>query len=76
MTDATDGLYVNDIVQNAKIEVNKNGLEASATIKIDMGAKGAAAPELEPLYISFDKPFVYFVCIENVPIFAGVLNEV
>lgn len=76
MTNDPIGLYVNDVVQNAKIEVNKNGLDASATIKIDIGMKCSAAPDRATEYISFDKPFVYFVCIENIPIFAGVLNEV
>lgn len=77
MTDHPDGLYISDVTQNAKIEVNKNGLEAAATIKIELGLKGTAAgPGLDPLYIEFNKPFVYFVCFENIPIFAGVVDAV
>ena len=70
------GLYITDVNQNAKIEVTKNGLEAAATIKISLGGKATAAPDGEPLYIEFNKPFVYLVCYEKVPIFAGVVNNI
>ncbi|MBQ9481142.1 MAG: hypothetical protein IJU84_03155 [Clostridia bacterium] len=77
MTDDPVGLYIADAEQKAKIKVNRYGLEGSATVKIEMGRKGSAAPpEDEPLRLEFNRPFIYFVCTPNdIPLLSGTVTK-
>ena len=54
--------YISDIVQEAKIKTDEEGLEAAA-VTIIMMAEGAALDPEEPQYKEFhaDKPFQYYV---------------
>lgn len=75
ITEHPSGLYVDSAEQKTKIQVTKNGLEASAAIKIDFGAK-SSAPLDEPLHLKFDRPFIYMVNLSNgVPLFIGCVES-
>ena len=57
----TEDLYVNDIIQKARVKTDKNGLEAAAVTVIDMKC-GAAAPDpTEPKIFTADRPFSFYI---------------
>lgn len=54
------GVFIDDIVQNAKIEVDEEGLEASAvTSSTALGSAGGKVEE--PIIVKFDKAFKFYV---------------
>lgn len=67
--------YVGDILQKARIEVNRNGTRAAAVTM--MYAVAGAAPQLDYYEVTLDRPFVFGI-IENqtgIPYFLGVVNR-
>ena len=76
MTDDPVGLYIADAEQKAVVKVNRFGLEGAATVKIEMGRKSADAPLEDPLRLTFDRPFMYFVCTPNgIPLLSGTVTK-
>lgn len=54
------GVFIDDIVQNAKIEVDEEGLEASAvTSSTALGSAGGKVEE--PIIVKFDEAFKFYV---------------
>ncbi|MBR3644878.1 MAG: hypothetical protein IKN54_00515 [Lachnospiraceae bacterium] len=55
----TDEKVAGDIMQVAKIKVNRKGTEAAAVT--EMVLNGACAPSGSPIDLTFDKPFIYMI---------------
>ncbi|MGL5435643.1 MAG: serpin family protein [Lachnospiraceae bacterium] len=69
-------LYIEDIVQKTYIDVNEHGTSAGAATVIAVSA--TAAIEEEPVYITFDRPFVYMILDRktNMPIMMGTVMDI
>ena len=61
MTDAD--IYVEDIFQKAKINVDEKGTEAAAVSVAELAATSPGTPEVipDPVIFTADRPFVYIV---------------
>ena len=69
-------LYIEDIVQKTYIEVNEHGTRAGAATVI--AAPTETAIEEEPIYINFDRPFVYMILDRKtyMPIMMGTVMDI
>ena len=69
-------LYIEDIVQKTYIEVNEHGTRADAATVI--AAPTETAIEEEPIYINFDRPFVYMILDRKtyMPIMMGTVMDI
>ena len=56
----TEPIYVDDIIQKAKVKVDEEGLEAAAATAIIM-KNGAAFDPDEPVLFLADRPFTFYV---------------
>lgn len=76
MTSSPYNLYIDEAVQKTFIEVNKSGLKAAAATFI--GVKDSAElPIEEPLRLTFDRPFLYAICMpDGTPLFIGKQVEI
>lgn len=70
---SAEPLYVSDAVQQAFIEVNEEGTEAAAATAVIIGLRTAKRTR----QFFADRPFAFVVYdfSENIPIFAGKLNN-
>lgn len=69
-----EALYVTDVVQNTRIGIDENGVEASAYTEIMLGAGSAMGGE--PLAMNLNRPFLYaVVTVPGVPLFVGICNQ-
>ena len=68
-------LMVDQIIHQAKIEVDRNGARASAATELIF--IGAGLPDDEK-YVMIDRPFVFAILHKElkIPVFAGVVNHV
>lgn len=77
MADA-DRLYVDDIIQKAKITLDKDGIEAAAVTAINMDTKGIEIAD-EIKYFTADEPFSFFIYsdVNDIPeiMFAGKIVD-
>lgn len=73
---ATSPIYIGEILQKAKIEVDLSGTKATAATEIRMDALGAFSPE-EPAEVICDRPFLYFLLDmdQQIPIFMGAIES-
>lgn len=74
------GIGVDDIKQNAVIDVNENGLEAAAVTITDWYVavpSPGPAPEPREVVMHFDRPFIYVIYDDytSAVMFAGVVNN-
>ena len=70
----SDPVEIDEINHMAVIDVNQNGVEASAATGISIVFKSAFLPELQ---ISFNRPFLFFI-VENstkMILFAGKIDD-
>lgn len=67
-------IFVDRISQASRISVDEQGVTASVYIELMWGA-GAAAPPDEVIDFVLDRPFVFAVTTESIPMFVGVVNE-
>lgn len=73
---AQEPLYVGEIIQKAKIEVDLHGTKAASATKIRMDALGMFSPE-EAAEVICDRPFLYFLLDmdQQIPIFMGAIES-
>lgn len=75
LTGITDfAAYVSAVKQGTDITVNENGLEAAAFTYIAVTLE-CAPMETEAIEINFDRPFVFIIESENVPVFIGTVQN-
>jgi len=53
------GLYISDVKHKTFIETDEEGTEAAAVTSVGVGTT-SAGPD-EPLYMTIDRPFIYFI---------------
>ena len=68
-----DPVYLADIHQDTRIQVDEQGVAAAAYIELNFGA-GAAAPPEEIIDFVLDRPFVFAITQSSIPLFVGVVN--
>lgn len=68
-------LYVGEVKQKAKIEMDLNGTKAAAATEVQMMAMGALDPE-DAAEVICNRPFVYFLLDtdHSIPILMGTVN--
>lgn len=61
-----ENIYIGNVLQKAKIELDEEGTKAAAVTKVGMRVKMAAAPKRDKVVKRFiaDRPFLYFI-MEN-----------
>lgn len=71
-----DPLWVGNVVQKAKIDVNERGTSAAAVTSVLMCGAGAPT-EREHKVLSFDHPFLYAIIDEKtgIPLFLGTVAD-
>ncbi|MBO4989956.1 MAG: hypothetical protein J6D37_06455 [Clostridia bacterium] len=78
-----EGLFLHSPVQHAAIDLNKNGIKASAVVRFP-GATEAAPPiYLGEVYITLDRPFYYLIYAQPdwrseddvIPLFMGYVTN-
>lgn len=61
----TDGIYVDDIIQKAKVKVDENGLEAAAATAVIMVKNTALPNPEEPVPFTANRPFQFVIYRED-----------
>ncbi len=70
-------LYVSESFQKARVIVDEKGTEAAAAtvIIVEETLAGIDMEVIEPLVITFDRPFAWEIVYNNVPLFTGVISD-
>ena len=66
-------MYVDFIKQAVRVEINEKGVTAAAYTEIGLPMSGA--PGEYRVDFCLDRPFLFVVEMDNVPLFTGVVNE-
>ena len=67
---------VSQVLQESKIEVKKDGMEAASYTKVDIELKSAPMEEVKKITMSVNRPYLYMVIGRNgLPSFIGVNQE-
>ena len=75
MTD-TPMLYVSQINHAARVSIDEEGCAAAAFTVTNIAPGAMPPPELEEIDFVLDRPFLFIVSSrDNLPLFAGVVNE-
>ncbi len=69
-TDAN--IYVSDILQASKIEIDEKGCTASSYTELDSTGAGASKDEIE---INLNRPFIYILYKDKVPFLVGIVRN-
>ncbi|MBN2280017.1 MAG: serpin family protein [Candidatus Marinimicrobia bacterium] len=59
--DVTEGIYIKLVRQKSFIKLNEKGTEAAAATVVIMDLKGAHNHNDEEIFLTIDKPFVFFI---------------
>jgi len=68
--------YVGGAKQVARVKVDEQGVEAAAVTVISAPASAPAEEKPKECIMDLDRPFLFLIQSENVPLFLGVVNEV
>lgn len=66
-------LYLSSVQQASRVQVDEEGLTAASYI-VELGA-GAAPPPDDQIDFCLDRPFLFVVESNGVPMFTGIVNE-
>jgi len=66
-------VYLDSIHQDTRVVIDEEGVTAASYIILDFGA-GAAAPPNDIIDFVLDRPFVFAVCSNTLPLFVGTVN--
>jgi len=61
----TEGIYVDDIIQKAKVKLDENGMEAAAATAVIMMRNTAMPNPEEPVEFTADRPFSFLICRQD-----------
>ena len=67
-------IFIDRVTQASRVTVDEQGVTAGAYIELMWGA-GAAAPPEEIIDFVLDRPFVFAITTQGIPMFVGVVNE-
>ena len=66
-------VYLDSINQDTRVKIDEKGVTAASYIELNFGA-GAAEPPDEIIDFVLDRPFVFVVSREQIPLFVGTVN--
>lgn len=66
-------IYLNSINQDTRVKIDEEGVTAASYILLDFGA-GAAEPPEEIIDFVLDRPFLFAICMDQIPMFVGAVN--
>ena len=66
-------VYLDSISQDTRVAIDEKGVTAASYIELQFGA-GAAAPPEEIIDFILDRPFVFAICTDQIPLFVGMVN--
>lgn len=69
------GAYLSGATQMARVKADEEGVEAAAVTILTMDAT-AALEDTEPMVMDLDRPFLFVIRTEGVPLFVGIVNQV
>ena len=67
-------VYLDSINQDTRVKIDEKGVTAASYIELNFGA-GAAEPPDEIIDFVLDRPFVFVVSREQIPLFVGTVNN-
>ena len=70
---ADSPIYLTGANQSVRVQIDEEGVKAAAYIEIP-GA-GSAAPPEEVIDFVLDRPFLFVITNDNIPLFAGCVNN-
>ncbi len=66
-------VYLDSINQDTRVSIDEEGVTAASYILLEFGA-GAAMPPDEIIDFVLDRPFVFAICSDHIPLFVGTVN--
>ena len=66
-------VYLDSINQDTRVAIDEKGVTAASYIELNFGA-GAAAPPDEIIDFILNRPFVFAICTDQIPLFVGTVN--
>lgn len=66
-------VYLDSINQDTRVAIDEEGVTAASYILLEFGA-GAAMPPDEIIDFVLDRPFIFAICNEQIPLFVGTVN--
>lgn len=66
-------VYLDSINQDTRVTIDEHGVKAASYILLDFGA-GAAAPPNEIIDFVLDRPFLFAITTDSIPLFVGTVN--
>ncbi len=69
-----DAIAVSRVLQAARVSIDEFGCQGAGFIYIDIKDGAALPDEQGPVALTFDRPFLFAVQKENLPVFAGIVN--
>lgn len=76
MTDGENGLFISDVIQKVRLEVQEDGAKGAAATAVVMNE--SASIQIDPLEVICDRPFLFLIVdlTNGIPIFMGIQNEI
>ena len=68
--------YLSDARQLARVKVDEEGVEAAAVTILSVRDSAAMAQPTEVCVMDLDRPFLFVIRTEDVPLFVGIVNQV
>lgn len=68
--------FLSDAKQMARVKVDEEGVEAAAVTVLEMNTCALPLPPEEVCVMDLDRPFLFVIRTQDVPLFIGVVNQV
>lgn len=68
--------FLSDAKQLARVKVDEEGVEAAAVTIIDVATTAMPLPPDEICVMDLDRPFLFVIHTEGIPLFVGIVNQV
>ncbi len=69
-----DSIVVSRVEQAARVSIDESGCQGAGYVYIETKNGGAWPEEQEPVTFTLDRPFLFAVLKEELPVFAGIVN--
>ena len=67
-------IFLDEVHQNTRVAIDEEGVTAASYILIEIGA-GAAMPPDDIIDFVLNRPFVFAISKEHIPLFVGTVND-
>lgn len=68
--------FLSDAKQLSRVKVDEEGVEAAAVTILDIANCALPLPPEEVCVMDMDRPFLFLIRTQNVPLFIGIVNQV